>query len=245
MDHTTQQHLSELDRAEELAYAGHEEEALAICFKLRLQASLAVYLRASVNLLMAILIEEPIREKHARECIDLLDILVQKHEHEANIEKQLEHVEELNEFARDIIQRCERRRQVEPKTPDTPTVEIGKRLGDMHIDEKVGNVFAVFKSENWGRWDLLPTNQPRIEGFLRDKYLYRPLGSAAATPIAPPAQGSEVGKLAVLDIRPRDTPTPVSSTQTKPSSPPQLFTSSSQRASSYPPTSVMSPAEMK
>lgn len=194
-----------------MAYAGHEEEALAICFKLRLQASLAVYLRASVNLLMAILIEEPIREKYARECIDLLDILVQKHEHEDNIEKQLEHVEELNEFARDIIQRCERRRQAEPKTPDTPTVEIGKRLSEMHIDEKGEK---VFQSENWGRLDLLPTNQPRIEGFLRDKYLYRPLGSPAATRIARPVQGSEVGKLAVLDVPPRDTPTPVSSTQT-------------------------------
>lgn len=87
MDHTSRQHQAELERAEAFAFAGEMDKALELCDKLHLQASLAVYLRASVNLLMACFIEEPRRDQYARECVDLLDILVQTHEHEESIDE--------------------------------------------------------------------------------------------------------------------------------------------------------------
>ena len=123
---------------------------------------------------MAVLIKKPKREKFALESLDLLDILVQKHEHEEDIEEQLAHVDEMKEVAYGIIRQCERRRDVASKTPDTPTAEIRKRLSDMDINKKVDK---IIQSEHWGDWEMLRANGPprRIEGFLRDPYLHRPL----------------------------------------------------------------------
>lgn len=82
----------------------------------------------------------------------------------------------------------------------------------MRIDEKVE---MVFQSKDQGNLAVLPT-QPASDRGLPSRQI--PLSTAGffgifpSSPIARQARSSEVGTLMVLDVPPRDTSTPVSTT---------------------------------
>ena len=76
MDNISRLYRARYEEAEKSALDGHHEEALDICWELRLCSDLSLYRRACVNLLIASIVNvrtHPDCDKFAQECIELVE----------------------------------------------------------------------------------------------------------------------------------------------------------------------------
>lgn len=142
-----------------------------------------------MNLLIACLLEKPGREKFARECLDLLDILLQQHEHEKNTEEQKEHAAQLQHAAQEVLAECAKEGEstaekdlasglLSPDLPPptaSPIKKIVSEMGGMTPEEDGQVEVAIVSSEDTTAGTSVHGKLPSVEGFLRDEY-YRSLG---------------------------------------------------------------------
>lgn len=216
MSNTVETRHAEYDEALSLANNGDTDAALDILWDLRLKVDLSIYRRALVNVTLASLLQRADRDKYARECIDLLDLLRQQHADDKDIDEELEHIDDLESAAREIL-------QYNPWLPDsTPQNQPGSNTDlpsevDLPTQASTSMNVATDKnqsilptgsgskshddpaSQDFGEvvWESgytplenAPANLPQIEGFLRDKY-YTPVNEGTSTTEPAPAQSSK------------------------------------------------------
>lgn len=195
---------ADYDRALSLQANGQNSAALDVLWELRLKVDLSIYRRALVNVTLAAYLRTKGREKYAQECLDLLDLFRQQHADHVNIEEELEHISDLEELAKEIIDGCSSTNtavasdptqiRLDPTTglfSDTsersasPTKGVAGGLQSLSLarSSSLTNISTSSESEPEVVWEStptpledIPTNLPYIEGFLRDSY-YTPFNS--------------------------------------------------------------------
>ena len=145
------------EQAENLAASGKVEEALNICWELRLRPDLGLFRRASVNLLIGMLLPEKTQIiKHANECLDLLQLLrAERTVDEETLDKELTPVEDL--AGRLLRQTETKARLPTPQDGGSQSDLQGSIDEDMDIEE---GLEAQIRSESI-----------QIEGYLRDDWV--------------------------------------------------------------------------
>lgn len=90
-------------QAERLACEGHDEQALDICWQLRLNVEISVFRRAEVNLLIASVLKSSRSVKFATEALDLFGTV--RESHRSLTAAEVQHLEELAAFGKRLIEK--------------------------------------------------------------------------------------------------------------------------------------------
>lgn len=202
MNNITRLRKADYEEAISLANNGETDAALDILWELRLKVDLSIYRRALVNVTLASLLARADRDKYAQECLDLLDLFRQQHADDKDIDEELEHISDIEDAAREIMKynpwlKNESTPHIqqdsntgllsEADAPQhSPTKEVSGDMENLSLlpsafgsnshssaDQDTGEI--VWESD-YTPLESIPSNLPRIEGFLRDQ-CYAPLGS--------------------------------------------------------------------
>ncbi|KAK5080277.1 hypothetical protein LTR05_008726 [Lithohypha guttulata] len=210
MDATTRYFDGEWQEAERLAYSARDGEALNVCWRLRLQPALSIYLRARVNLLIATLLMNKSCLKFAKECIDLLKLM--KEEFHVS-DEQKEHLKDLEDAAQAIVNEEEKLAEedntipaivLDPQTGmlsdidqplTSPTKGIANKLelvsfADTDPAHEDVELQPDLDSIMYGEPVSSTSDGLKIEGFLRDK-------STRDANVSVPAQTGTTGAMEV------------------------------------------------
>lgn len=200
MNNITRFRKDDYDHALLLAEDGQRTAALKILWDLRLKVDLSIYRRALVNITLSTILGTPDGVKYAQECLDLLDLLRQQIAKRRTDEEELEHIAELEELAKDVIDTTVGVKKASNNTlpsirldadtgllsegdfdtydSPTPSTPASALKNDPDLSPLPDDIEGPQDEEGeYEIWELEPeplqpvtADLPCIEGFLRDTY---------------------------------------------------------------------------